>query len=58
MIVRNLPLVFSQFLSDEKQDIAVIRSHIVTFYLIIMKYANTYYILDDLLSNLPKIKPE
>jgi len=37
-----------------KQDIAIIRSHINTFYLIIMKNVN---ILDELLLNLPRIKP-
>jgi len=57
-ISENLQHLFRQFTSDEKQNIAVIRSHINIFYSVIMKYINTPYILDNLLLNLPKIKPE
>jgi len=55
--VENLSYLFNQFTSDEKQDIAVIRSQINTFYSVIMRYINTYYLLDELLLYLPKIKP-
>jgi len=54
----NLPYLFHQFTTDEKRNIAVIRSHINTFYSVITKYIDSNYILDDLLSNLLKIKPE
>jgi len=57
-ISENLQYVFRQFTSDEKQNIAVIRSHINIFYSVIMKYINTPYILDNLLLNLHRIKPE
>jgi len=50
--------LFNQFTPDEKQDIAIIRSHINIFYSVIMKYINTFYILNDLLLNLPEIKPK
>jgi len=53
----DLPDLFNQFTPDEKQDIAIIRSRINTFYSI-MKYVNTNYILHELLLNLPSIKPE
>jgi len=57
-ISENLQYLFHQFTSDEKQNIAVIHSHINTFYSVIMKYINTPYIFDNLLLNLPIIKPE
>jgi len=57
-ISNNLPYLFHQFTSDEKQNIAVIRSQINTFYSVITKYIDSNYVLDDLLSNLLKIKPE
>jgi len=53
-----LQYLFNQFTPDEKQDIAIIRSYINTFYSIITKYIKTYYIRDKLLLNLPNIKPE
>jgi len=56
-ISEYLPYLFHQFTSDEKQNIAVIRSHINIFYSVIMNI-NTHYVLDDLLLNLPRIKPE
>jgi len=57
-ISENLQYLLHQFTSDEKQNIAFIRSYINIFYSIIIKYINTPYILDNLLLNLPKIKPE
>jgi len=54
----NLQYLFRQFTSDEKQNIAVIRSHINIFYSVIIKYINTLYILDNLLITLPRVKPE
>jgi len=57
-ISEDLQYLFHQFTSDEKQNIAVIRSHINIFYSVIMKYINTPYILDNLLLNLPQTKPE
>jgi len=57
-MAKNLSLLFNQFTSDEKQDIKIIRSYINTFYSIIIKYVNTYDILDELLLDLPRIKPE
>jgi len=57
-ISEYLQYLFHQLTSDEKQNIAVIRSQINIFYSVIMKYINTPYILDNLLLNLPKIKPE
>jgi len=56
-IAEDIPRLFNQFTPDEKQDIAIIRSQINTFSFI-MKYVNTYYILDELLLNLPSIIPE
>jgi len=57
-ISENLQYLLQQFTSDEKQNIAFIRSHINIFYSIIMKYINTPYILDNLLLNWPIMKPE
>jgi len=57
-ISENLQYLFRQFTSDEKQNIAVIRSHINIFYSAIMKYINKSYILDNLLFNLPDTKPK
>jgi len=56
-IGENLSYLFRQFTSDEKQNIAIIRSQINIFYSAIMRYINTYFILDELLLYLPKIKP-
>jgi len=56
--VEDLLYLFDQFTPDEKQDIKIIRSYINTFYSIIIKYVNLYDILDELLLNLPRIKPE
>jgi len=58
IIPAALQHVFKQFTPDEKQDIAIIRSHINTFYSLIIKYINTYYVLDELLLRLPEIKPK
>jgi len=57
-VSRNLPYLFQQFTSDEKQNIAVIRIQLITFYSVIMQYINTRYILEDILLNLPSIKPK
>jgi len=57
-ISETLQYLFRQFTSDEKQNIGVIRSHINIFYSVIMKYINVPYVLDNLLLNLPKTKPE
>jgi len=57
-MARNLPFLFDQFTLDNKQDIEIIRSYINTFYSIIIKYVNTNHILDELLLNLARIKPE
>jgi len=57
-MAKNLPRLFNQFTSDEKQDIEIIRSHINTFYSIIIKYVNTNHIFDEVLLNLARIKPE
>jgi len=57
-ISEYLPHLFNQFTSDEKQDVAISRSCINTFYLIIIKYVNVFHILDELLLNLPRMKPE
>jgi len=54
-ILEALQIVFNKFTLDEKQEIAIIRSHINTFYSIITKF---HYVLDELLINLPKIKPK
>jgi len=54
----NLQYLFRQFTSDEKQNIAVIRSYINIFYSVITMYINASYILDNLLLNLRRIKPE
>jgi len=55
--IADLSHLFSYFTPDEKQDIAIIRSCINSFYSI-MKYINTYSILNELLLNLPRIKPK
>jgi len=58
-----LPYFFKQFTSDEKQNIPIIRSHINTFYSVIIKYLDLFngihvnYVI-QLLENLPKIKPK
>jgi len=57
-IEKDLPYLFNQFTPDEKQDIEVVRSQINTFYSFITKYVNFYIIFDDLLLDLPRIKPE
>jgi len=57
-ISENLQYLFRQFTSDKKQNITVIRSYINIFYSVITKYINTPYILDNLLLNLRRIKPE
>jgi len=54
----NLPHLFQQFTSDEKQDTAVIRIQIITFYSAVINYINESYIFNYLLLNLPRIKPE
>jgi len=64
-VSKNLPYLFQQFISNEKQDIAIIRIQIITFCSVIMKYINirvkyinTRYKLEDILLNLPSIKPK
>jgi len=53
-----LHYVFDQFTPDEKQNIAIIRSNINTFYSIIMKYIKAYNIPSRLISDLVEIKPK
>jgi len=57
-VTLNLPYLFHQFTSDEKQDTAVTRIQIITFYSAVIKYIKGRYIFNYLLLNLPKIKPE
>jgi len=57
-ISRNLPYLFLEFISNEKENIAIIRIKIITFYSTIMKNINTHYILESILLNLPSIKPK
>jgi len=58
-----LQYFFKQFTSDEKRNITIIRSHINTFYSVIIKYLdlfneiNVNYVI-KLLEDLPKIKPK
>jgi len=53
-----LQYFFKQFTPDEKQDIAIIRSHINTFYSVILKHINIYNVIYELIVNLPDIKPK
>jgi len=55
-ILDALQTVFNRFTLDEKQEIAIIRSYINTFYSIITKFINFHP--HELLKNLPKIKPK
>jgi len=48
----DLPHLFNQFTLDEKKNIAIIRFRINFFFSVIVKFVN------DLLLNLPRIKPE
>jgi len=54
---------FKKFTPDEKQNIAVIRSYINTFYLVFIKYLEIFgtihpmYVI-QLIENLPEIKPK
>jgi len=62
-IPNALENVFKRFTPDEKQNIAIIRSHINTFYSVIMKYLDFYSVIYihyviELLENLPVIKPK
>jgi len=56
-IAVHLPHLFNQFAPDEEKDIAIIRSQINTFFFI-RKFLNSHFIFPQLLSNLPRIKPE
>jgi len=58
-----LQYFFKQFASDEKRNIAIIRSHINTFYSVITKYLDIFdqiqvnYVI-QLIENLPQIIPK
>jgi len=63
----NMPVVlqyfFKQFTPDEKQNVAIIRSHINAFYSVIMKYLDIKHLIHIhnviyLIENLPEIKPK
>jgi len=54
----KLPYLFQAFTSDKKQDIAIIRIQIITFCSVIVKYIDTRYKLENILLNLPNIKPK
>ncbi|XP_018357461.1 PREDICTED: aminopeptidase N-like [Trachymyrmex cornetzi] len=59
ILTEYLPdLFFSRFTQNQREDVAVIRSHINTFHSIVSKHANTYNILRKILLNLVKIKPK
>jgi len=54
---------FKRFTSNEKQNITVIRSHINTFYSVIVKYLDIFSVIHiqfviQLIENLPEIKPK
>jgi len=58
-----LQYFFKQFTPDEKQNIAIIRSHINTFYSVIIKYLDIFSVINVkyvilLIKDLPKIKPK
>jgi len=53
-----LQYFFKQFTPDEKQNIAIIRSHINTFYSVIMKYIEIQSVIHVLIPSLPEIKPK
>jgi len=58
-----LQYVFKQFTPDEKRNIAIIRSHINTFYSVITKNLNIFHQIQvnyviQLIENLPQIKPK
>jgi len=55
--LENLPFLFNQFTTDEKQDI-VIRSQINIFFSIIIKFVNFQSTLRELILNLLRIKPK
>jgi len=57
-ITKNLPHLFNQLSSDEKQDIIFIRSQINIFFSVIVKFVNVDFIFHQLLLNLPKMKPK
>ncbi|KYN19638.1 Aminopeptidase N [Trachymyrmex cornetzi] len=50
-------LLLNEFTQNEKEDVAVIRSHINIFHSIISKHVNTYNILQKILLKLQRIKP-
>jgi len=54
----NLPHLFSQFAPDEEKDIAIIHSQINIFFSVIIKFINEHFVFPQLLSNLPRMKPE
>jgi len=56
-ITEDLPHLFNHFAPDEEKDNAIIRSQINTFFFI-RKFVNSNFIFPQLLSNLPRIKPE
>jgi len=55
-IAEDLPQLFNQFTLEEK-DVAINRSQINTFFFI-RKFVNSHFIFPQLLSNLPRVKPE
>jgi len=57
-LTTNLPYLFQQSTSDEKQDIAIIRIQIITFCSVIMQYIDTHYKLELILLNLSSMKPK
>jgi len=57
-ILTSLRYLFNQFTLDEQQNIAIIRSHINTFYLVIMKYIDIVNVRYRVILNLPDIKPK
>jgi len=62
-ILDALQYFFTQFTPDEKQNIAIIRSHINTFYSVIMKYFDIYNVTHvrrviQLIEHLPEAKPK
>jgi len=56
--IEDLPLLFNQITSDEKQNIMFIRSQINIFFSVIVKLVNVNFIFYQLLLNLPKMKPK
>jgi len=56
--IKDLPQLFNQFAPDEEKDIAIIHSQINIFFFIIIKFVNKHFVFPQLLSNLPRMKPE